>query len=209
MLLVQPGGQAAVAGKPAASVPLCRGVTLSASYLSALGPGKGPGFQFSLVNNTEHEIRMMEPVPSSAHWYALSKVHDQDRWLWRASNGAGGSLMDATNEHGPLAAYQSSHRREASYRDPSPSNPMRADSGLKARSRILSSNTNRAVRSALIRASASIGWSLLTHIFRRTRKIERGFSTAACARIRCLCRRSLDGVGSHGFQYGPHAFQWN
>jgi hypothetical protein len=107
VFLAQPGGRAAVARKAPASVPPCRGVTLSASYLSALGPGKGPGFQFLLANNTGQEIRMIEPVPSSAHWYALSKVHDQDRWLWRASSGAGGSLMDATNEHGPLAAYQS------------------------------------------------------------------------------------------------------
>ncbi len=107
VFLAQPGGQAAVARKAPASVPPCRGITFSASYLSELRRGQGPGFQFSLVNNTGHEVRMMEPVPSSAHWYALSKVHNQDRWLWRASSGAGGSLVDATNERGPLSAYQS------------------------------------------------------------------------------------------------------
>jgi hypothetical protein len=91
----------AAAKKTVASVPPCRGVTLSASYLSDFERGKGPGFQFSLTNDTAHEIRMVEPVPSSSHWYART----QGRWLWRASSGAGGSLVDATNEHGPLAAY--------------------------------------------------------------------------------------------------------
>jgi hypothetical protein len=107
LLLVHPVSWAAAANKATPSVPPCRGVTLSASYLAELGHGQGPGFQFSLVNNTAHEVKVREPVPSSAHWYALSKVQNQDRWLWRASSGAGGSLVDATNERGPLAAYQS------------------------------------------------------------------------------------------------------
>jgi hypothetical protein len=106
-LLVQPSDGAAGAAKVSAAVPLCRGVTFSASYLAEAGHGQGPGFQFSLMNNTGHEIRVMEPVPTSAHWYALSEVNHQSRWLWRASNGTGGSLVDATNERGPVAAYQS------------------------------------------------------------------------------------------------------
>jgi hypothetical protein len=29
-----------------------------------------------------------------------------NRWLWRASSGAGGSFVDAINEKGPIFAYQ-------------------------------------------------------------------------------------------------------
>jgi hypothetical protein len=88
--------------KARVSVPLCRGVTLSASYLSQTGSGEGQGFQFSLTNDTPREIRLMEPVPSSSHWYALTR----GKWLWRASSGAGGSLLDATNEKGRVLVYQ-------------------------------------------------------------------------------------------------------
>jgi hypothetical protein len=105
LFLGEPGSPAA--GKPpAASVPPCRGITLSASYLAELGSGKGAGFGFSLVNNTAREIKMVEPVPSSSHWYARTTVHNQGLWLWRASNGGGGSLVDAMQERGPLAAYR-------------------------------------------------------------------------------------------------------
>jgi len=83
------------------SVPLCSGVTLSASYLVQAAPGRGPGFRFILVNKTNRTIKLAEPIPSSSHWYA--RVHD--RWLWRASNGAGGSLVNAVNEHGPVIVY--------------------------------------------------------------------------------------------------------
>jgi hypothetical protein len=83
------------------SVSLCSGVSLSASYLAAVAPGQGPGFRFVLANHTEREIRLAEPVPSSSHWYARS----QGRWLWRASSGAGGSLLDAGNEHGRVVVY--------------------------------------------------------------------------------------------------------
>ena len=80
------------------SVPLCSGVTLSASYLV-----EGPSFLFTLSNNTAREIRLAEPVPSSSHWYARS----HDRWMWRASNGSGGGLVDATHERGRVSVYPS------------------------------------------------------------------------------------------------------
>jgi len=83
------------------SVSLCAGVSLSANYLAAVAPGQGPGFRFVLANHTNREIRLAEPVPSSSHWYARS----QGRWLWRASSGAGGSLLDAGNEHGRVVVY--------------------------------------------------------------------------------------------------------
>jgi hypothetical protein len=95
------------------SVSLCSGVFLSASYLAAVSPNvspdvstnvstnRGPGFRFVLANHTDREIRLAEPVPSSSHWYARS----QGRWLWRASSGAGGSLLDAGNEHGRVVVY--------------------------------------------------------------------------------------------------------
>jgi len=83
------------------SVSLCSGVSLSASYLASVGADQGPGFHFVLSNRTDREIRLAEPVPSSSHWYARS----QGRWLWRASSGAGGSLLDAGNEHGRVVVY--------------------------------------------------------------------------------------------------------
>jgi hypothetical protein len=87
--------------RPVRSLPLCSGVTLSASYLASSGTDHGPGFRFTLVNNTGHEIRLAEPVPSSSHWYARAR----GRWWWRASNGAGGSLADAGNERGRVIVY--------------------------------------------------------------------------------------------------------
>jgi hypothetical protein len=87
--------------RPVGSVPICAGVSLSANYLALAGPDQGPGFRFVLVNKTGREIKLAEPVPSSSHWYARS----HGRWLWRASNGAGGSLLDAGNEHGRVVVY--------------------------------------------------------------------------------------------------------
>jgi hypothetical protein len=81
-------------------VPLCSGVTLSANYLAMVGD-QGSGFRFTLVNKTGRAIKLAEPIPSSSHWYARS----HGRWLWRASNGAGGSLVDAGNVHGRVAVY--------------------------------------------------------------------------------------------------------
>ena len=90
-----------VSTRPVRAVPICSGVSLSANYLALAGPDQGPGFRFVLVNRTGREIRLAEPVPSSSHWYARS----HGRWLWRASNGAGGSLLDAGNEHGRVVVY--------------------------------------------------------------------------------------------------------
>jgi hypothetical protein len=90
-----------VSSKPVRSIPICSGVSLSANYLASVGPEQVPGFRFVLVNRTSREIRLAQPVPSSSHWYALA----HGRWLWRASNGAGGSLLDAGNEHGRVVVY--------------------------------------------------------------------------------------------------------
>jgi hypothetical protein len=92
----------AVARRPGPYVPLCSHITLTASYLAEAEPGKGPGFLFVIKNDTNKEIRLAEPVPSSAHWYA----HVGQKWLWRASSGSGGSFVDAYNEKGELFAYQ-------------------------------------------------------------------------------------------------------
>jgi hypothetical protein len=89
------------ASRPVRSVPICSGVTLSASYLASVAPNQGPGFRFTVANNTANHIRLVEPVPSSSHWYARAG----NRWLWRASSGAGGSFLNAGNEHGRLLAF--------------------------------------------------------------------------------------------------------
>lgn len=94
----------AVTHHPGLALPLCSHITLSASYLAEAGPTKGPGFLFVINNDTNKEIRLEKPVPTSAHWYA----HVGQRWLWRASSGSGGSLVDANNEKGQVFAYQPS-----------------------------------------------------------------------------------------------------
>ena len=88
------------------SVLPCAGVTLTASYLAEAVPGTGPGFLFRIQNSTPREIRLEQPVPSSAHWYALVG----NRWLWRASAGRGGTLVDAERERGPMFASRPSVR---------------------------------------------------------------------------------------------------
>ena len=93
----------ASARQPGPTVPLCpRQIAFTASYLAETSPGRGPGFLFRIENGTAKEITLAEPVPSSAHWYARVG----NRWLWRASSGAGGSYVDAINERGPVFAYQ-------------------------------------------------------------------------------------------------------
>lgn len=47
-------------------------------------------------------MQLLKPVPSSAHWYALVG----NRWLWRASAGSGGALVDAERPHGPMFAFR-------------------------------------------------------------------------------------------------------
>jgi hypothetical protein len=75
-------------------------VILSANYLAMVGD-QGSGFRFTLVNKTSRAIQLAEPIPSSSHWYARS----HGRWLWRTSNGAGGSLVNAGNPLGRVAVY--------------------------------------------------------------------------------------------------------
>jgi hypothetical protein len=92
----------AVTHHPGPYVPLCSHISLSASYLAEAEPVKGPGFLFVIKNDTNKDIRLALPVPSSAHWYA----HVGAKWLWRASSGSGGSFVDAYNEKGEVFAYQ-------------------------------------------------------------------------------------------------------
>jgi len=93
----------AATNHPGPYVPLCsRQVVFTASYLAQLQNGNGSGYLFSIENRTAKPIRLAEPVPSSAHWYARVG----NKWLWRASSGSGGSYVDAINERGPVFAYQ-------------------------------------------------------------------------------------------------------
>jgi len=88
---------------PGPVVPLCsRSIVFTASYLAQTHPGGGPGFLFRIENHTAAPIRLAEPVPSSAHWYARVG----SKWLWRASSGSGGSLVNAIQERGPVFAYR-------------------------------------------------------------------------------------------------------
>lgn len=105
-VLLSAGPQAAVSAAgarrgPGPYVMPCAGVVLSASYLGDIS-GKGPGFLFTIENHTPRPIRLAEPVPSSAHWYAQVG----NRWLWRASAGRGGSLVNAENPRGRMFAYR-------------------------------------------------------------------------------------------------------
>ncbi len=92
----------AAVSHPGPFVPLCTRITFTASYLAEAAPGEGPGFVFTIKNDTNKEIKLAKPVPSSAHWYA----HVGSKWLWRASSGSGGSFVDAYNEKGQVFAYQ-------------------------------------------------------------------------------------------------------
>ena len=84
----------------AVQIPQCKGVSLSASYLAEEKPGGGPGFLLTIRNSTAVPVTLPEPIPLSVHWYAQS----QGRWLWRASSGSGGTLVNALRENGPLFA---------------------------------------------------------------------------------------------------------
>src|ERR1700739_2033215 len=93
----------AAARHPGPYVPLCsRQIVFTASYLADLQTESGPGYLFTIENHTAAPIRLAEPVPSSAHWYARVG----NKWLWRASSGSGGSFVDAYNEKGEVFAYQ-------------------------------------------------------------------------------------------------------
>ena len=92
------------------SVLPCSHVSLSASYLALVrepgsSPGSiraSPGFDFVLRNDTDEPIKLAQPIPTSAHWYAQVG----GRWLWRASSGGGGSLVNALRENGAMFAYR-------------------------------------------------------------------------------------------------------
>lgn len=89
--------------RPGPHVPLCsRKIVFTASYLAETKPGAGPSYLFRIENHTSRPIRLAEPVPSSAHWYARVG----EKWLWRASSGSGGSYVNAIREGGPVFAYQ-------------------------------------------------------------------------------------------------------
>lgn len=112
LLLTSSAAESSVGGtrRPGLYVLPCSGVTLTASYLAEARPGAGPGFLFHIENHTPREIRLAEPVPSSAEWYARVG----ERWMWRASAGTGGTLVNALQPKGPMFAY----RPAASVQDP-------------------------------------------------------------------------------------------
>lgn len=85
------------------TVPQCsRAVQFTANYLAEAKPGQGPGFLFEIRNGTAHPITLVTPVPSSAHWYArVGNI-----WLWRASAGRGGALVNAEHVRGPVFVFQ-------------------------------------------------------------------------------------------------------
>jgi hypothetical protein len=94
---------AAAIHHPGPYVPLCsHQIAFTASYLVDLQNGNGSGFLFRITNHTVRPIKLAQPVPSSAHWYARVG----NKWLWRASSGSGGSYVDAINERGPVFAYR-------------------------------------------------------------------------------------------------------
>lgn len=101
LLLGLPVAAVPAARRPESYVLPCVGVALTASYLGDVH-GAGPGFLFRIDNRTAHPIRLAQPVPSGADWYAQVG----DRWLWRASAGEGGSLVDAERPHGPMFAWR-------------------------------------------------------------------------------------------------------
>ena len=105
ILLVALPGRGASARGPAtatATVPQCTRVSFTASYLAQVSPGAGPGFLLVVTNDMDAAIKFAKPFPSSVHWFAQA---GSGPWLWRASSGSGGSLVDALRERGPLVAY--------------------------------------------------------------------------------------------------------
>jgi len=103
IFLLSPAYPAAAVHRSGPYVPLCsRQIVFRASYLADLQNGNGQGFLFRIENRTARPIKLAEPIPSSSHWYARVG----NKWLWRASSGAGGSYANAINERGPVFAYQ-------------------------------------------------------------------------------------------------------
>ncbi len=101
-LLVASTAVAVSARQAQTTVAPCRGVKLTASYLAEAAPGAGPGFLFRIENSTRKDIHLSKPVPSSADWYARVG----DRWLWRASAGRGGALVNALVPNGSMFAWR-------------------------------------------------------------------------------------------------------
>jgi hypothetical protein len=99
---------AMAAGRDGDTVPQCsRAIQFKANYLAEAKPGQGPGFLFEIENRTAQPITLADPVPSSAHWYA----HVGNLWLWRASAGRGGALVNAINVHGPVFVFRAKQEK--------------------------------------------------------------------------------------------------
>lgn len=96
-------------GRMPDTVPQCsREIQFKANYLAEATPGQGPGFLFEIDNKTARPITLVAPVPSSAHWYA----EVGNLWLWRASAGRGGALVNAENVYGPVFVFQPEYPSE-------------------------------------------------------------------------------------------------
>ncbi len=93
---------APVVSPTAPTLPQCARVSLQAEYLAEEHPAQGTGFLLTVRNDSDEAIAIADPTPLSVDWYA--EVHG--RWLWRASSGSGGSLVNALRPLGPLFAYQ-------------------------------------------------------------------------------------------------------
>ena len=102
LLLGLPGLGSSARGTATQVVPQCTRVSFTASYLAQVSPGAGPGFLLAVSNDMDAAIKLAKPFPSSVHWFAQA---GSGPWLWRASSGSGGSLVDAFRERGPLVAY--------------------------------------------------------------------------------------------------------
>lgn len=103
LLLLPPMAAQAETREWVATVPQCSSrIKLTASYLAPINGTSGPGFYFEIQNQTDRPITLVAPIPSSAHWYA----HVGRRWLWRASAGSSGSLVNALSPRGPLFVYR-------------------------------------------------------------------------------------------------------
>lgn len=93
----------------ALTVPQCSSISLHAAFLAEETPGQGTGFLLSLENRQQSPVEIPIPMPLSVDWYA--KVGNQ--WSWRASSGAGGSLVNAFNGKGPLFAISGASYKAA------------------------------------------------------------------------------------------------
>lgn len=97
------------------STTQCADVSLRGAYLVEEKPGMGPAFLVELRNNRSTPIDIADPAPLSIHWYARAG----GAWLWRASSGAGGALVNALENQGPVftALAPTSQEREVAPRE--------------------------------------------------------------------------------------------